>query len=912
MTLENVVALSVAPEQPEIVIMQVDIFTSLLQDSFSKRDTSEKHDSSPEDIFDDNLDIDISSASFVESSLNVENNSNLKDDMCTRSFVLFEEAIATVAVIGDNVYLEIPDVTIIYTILKQLSPLCVPAAEARYTNNEMVLAAVSSKIMVSKKASQHLCGEYINIEAGDEKCLHLEVRAVESSSNQENSLSTIYVFNLKYYSPFDFQLMRNVTRVKHIQRIRASNSNIPDASSLSAQQIYPTIEFSVSKNDMKSRFRQVRRDNFPLNLFPRHRQHGVSVYTLLHLKVEPAVKRLLLKQYIDFPFIFLRKDDEKSLFPWNLYAQFSLDKSKQKQEVELSYHPILEEISEKYNGVSGIKHSQGEKKSSQIGVSTNNKSLKNELQTAQFYFDCLQREFNSHSGDLAQHGHFSFVEHNSEYGFISAQVAQRYYNASVVSLERDEKKLKQHVRMIDSLNIENNAVCSKGVDSDSTIFQRIYESPELFRYQLVARGLLESFANTDDMSSWGADLGCLLSSAVTTFLAVPSSRQVSLAMSIFFPQQPQGANEVMGGPYRSLSSVFAFGSEAISAEQHSVLSNWEDINSIMSHPTKKYRGFETLWLLGLTKAHHGSTEISFTPVYHASSSSIPLLIRCDIVNMTRHVHHHYDYAKDGHSRTYTMRVEVNRSVSAAAIAVVGDPSSSVVGRHNESDVLITTEGSRDGGTYTLPLGMHPNQHQIVSVNLLREKDSFPIPYTSIYGITLISILRLGIDPTIRDRLFKSFLFLPLYEDMAPWNIVLMGKEMAYIDYDTRDMTFDLDIPKAYQVISVLMNYKRTVEDFKRCGKKANTVYGLAFISDCVGEQQYGTKAVSCPSLKFPVPCGDGTCHSDYISCLRSYSDHAEALALAGGTDSEEVGRSEDKLSLGLAEAMRSGIGFFSN
>lgn len=57
--------------------------------------------------------------------------------------------------------------------------------------------------------------------------------------------------------------------------------------------------------------------------------------------------------------------------------------------------------------------------------------------------------------------------------------------------------------------------------------------------------------------------------------------------------------------------------------------------------------------------------------------------------------------------------------------------------------------------------------------------------------------------------------------------------MAYIDYDTRDITFDLDIPKSYQIISVLMNYKRTVEDFKKCGGKAPTVYGLAFISDCV-------------------------------------------------------------------------------
>jgi hypothetical protein len=692
----------------------------------------------------------------------------------------------------------------------------------------------------------------------------------------------------------------------------------------------PSVKFAVTLKELKIKLRQVKRENAEISVGRRARQEGVSVYTLLHLAVEPIVKRLLLKQYIDFPFIFLQEDDQNSLLPWKMFARTSLNLVKHSQEIELNYLPSTEDVSGsggKYAHASGGGPGGAREEStagvakSHVGVSSNNKSVKNELQTAQFYLEALQRELASHSGDLAQHGHFSFVEHNSEYGFISAQIAQQYYNASVVSLERDEVKMKQHVRMLEALKIDNNVVCSKGMDSDSIIFQRIYESPELFRYQLVARGLLESFANTDDVAEWGSDLGCLLSSALTTFLAVPSSRQVSLAMNLFFPQSDRGGLEEISGPFRSLSSVYSFSSETILAQSHTSLSYWHDANSIKSHPTGVYRGFETLWLLGLTRAHQGSTEISFTPVYHHTSSNVPIFIRCDIMNMTRHVHHHYDYAKDGHSRTYTMRVEVNKTVSAAATAHVSDPSSAVVSRLGEVDVLLSQEG---GSEYALPLGMHPNQHQIVSVNLLRDKDSFPIPYTSIYGITLISILRLGIDSSIRDRLFKSFLFLPLYEDMAPWNIVLMGKDMAYIDYDTRDMTFDLDIPKAYQVISVLMNYKRTVEDFKRCGKKANTVYGLAFISDCVGEQQYGTKSVSCPNLKLPVPCGDGTCHSDYISCLRSYSDHADALVAAGaggGGASEDaaatagrggVSSGGDKLALELAEAMRSGIGLFSS
>lgn len=52
-----------------------------------------------------------------------------------------------------------------------------------------------------------------------------------------------------------------------------------------------------------------------------------------------------------------------------------------------------------------------------------------------------------------------------------------------------------------------------------------------------------------------------------------------------------------------------------------------------------------------------------------------------------------------------------------------------------------------------------------------------------------------VDARIRDRFFGEFLNLSLYEDMAPWNIVLNGRTLAYIDYDTRERTFDGDMSK---------------------------------------------------------------------------------------------------------------------
>ncbi len=100
-----------------------------------------------------------------------------------------------------------------------------------------------------------------------------------------------------------------------------------------------------------------------------------------------------------------------------------------------------------------------------------------------------------------------------------------------------------------------------------------------------------------------------------------------------------------------------------------------------------------------------------------------------------------------------------------------------------------------------------------------------------------------------------------------------------------------------------MNYKRTVEDFKRCGPKAGTVYNLPFISDCVGNRE--TKGnLDCPDLALPVPCGDGTCHSDYISCLHSLSNtvqsfvdkhaHDSKLPFSSNSDSETVASVRNK------------------
>ena len=111
-------------------------------------------------------------------------------------------------------------------------------------------------------------------------------------------------------------------------------------------------------------------------------------------------------------------------------------------------------------------------------------------------------------------------------------------------------------------------------------------------------------------------------------------------------------------------------------------------------------------------------------------------------------------------------------------------------------------------------------------------------------------------------------------------------------------------PNTDPSLSFFLSYKRTVADFRRCGKQAPTVYGVPYVSDCVGSnerfhnaemQQSGngngkrfgwgyndSPDPAAPKLTgddvaVPVPCDDGSCHTDYISCLMSLSKKAGEL-----------------------------------
>jgi len=198
--------------------------------------------------------------------------------------------------------------------------------------------------------------------------------------------------------------------------------------------------------------------------------------------------------------------------------------------------------------------------------------------------------------------------------------------------------------------------------------------------------------------------------------------------------------------------------------------------------------------------------------------------------MSRIAHHHFDYKKDGHSRVYEMTF--TSKAAAERPSKASDPEQPYI----------------------------PGQ-----LHLLRREDDHRIPFGELRAVSLIALLRMGVHTTHRRRFYKSFVAMPLFEDMAPWNIVFVAGKLEYIDQDTQDKTFDDAVPRAYQTMSALMNYIRTVQDFGKCGGKARggNQYGIPFISDCVASDFRGP----CLSSTQPVPCGDRTCRTTFVECL---------------------------------------------
>ena len=343
-----------------------------------------------------------------------------------------------------------------------------------------------------------------------------------------------------------------------------------------------------------------------------------------------------------------------------------------------------------------------------------------------------------------ERGRFSFLEWNSGVGSLSLGVAQRYPRATVVSVTASDVGATEHLEAIARLNVSNSRVC-KNSDVGYPLLSTFYESPEFLRYQVIGTHILDLVK----MSDAGKVLGKWLALALTTFLQMPTDEHLSLGLTLFGPSRPAAFAD----------SLSAF--------------------SMHFHPNEAYTQGGVRLLSSLARLR-GRNHVRFAQHDHG-------VLQFDIVAMNRSVGHHFNWQIDGHDRKYKMHVARNVTAEKELAAGLTAPSGAAVN--------LTT------GNHLWPHG------QVSSVYLTRALDGSHIPYDTIYGITLIAMLRLGLVREQRSVLYEEFLKLPLFEDMAPWNIVIVGSSVGYIDYDTRAHTFDKDLQSVYRVMSAMFNYK---------------------------------------------------------------------------------------------------------
>ena len=609
---------------------------------------------------------------------------------------------------------------------------------------------------------------------------------------------------------------------------------------------------------------------------------GVDIKTLLSLGIIRQQRKELFKMYLHFPFqeIVSNEGSSSSVLPSKILYVGHGGGS------DLTHPQLL--FQGKTNLYRGVHLPSKDRVRTEAKLHEDTR------------FDSLMHEM---TAEDTEGGEFSFIEYNSGSGLLSTAVAERYPRATIISVEAEEENVNAHLKRLarlaqskvdiagkESLSSEadedkedqedqenqenqedkdddeddedlsdeekkkqrrkkekgkkrrnirdvskelsriadvgaNNWVCQTDIGID--MLTKLYESPEFVRYAVFTGDLvLEHMLDSNGYKDLSDPLGKLMSTAMTTFFTMPSALSLSLALQTFFH-----ANHGAGG---------AGGAGASGASSY----------RIASHPRSRYQNAEMQILSTLGRVP-GKTKLSMRLVPGAAQH----MLRVDVIQMERHVHHHFDYRKDGHNRKYNMHVFRNDTMTRQASLLrhggggggeVGSKVGYKVGSNGRlgnpkkmsskgDDDLIVGDAYRQLVKQKFPEGTHPNRGTMTTVYITREHDAWHIPYGQLYGVTLITILRLGLVEKQREYAYHNFVALPLYEDMAPWNIVFQGSRMAYIDYDTKDVTFDDIVPLTYKTLSVLFNYKRTVEDFRKCGPSGHNPYGFQHINACIGE-----------------------------------------------------------------------------
>jgi hypothetical protein len=309
----------------------------------------------------------------------------------------------------------------------------------------------------------------------------------------------------------------------------------------------------------------------------------------------------------------------------------------------------------------------------------------------------------------------------------------------------------------------NNLICNQ--DSSIAFVKTLQSSPEFFQYQLY-RGLIHKIYAMQSIDEFKKHLGRLLTLAQVSFFELPSASYVSLAHAMFYLEHELNGGELLGTDDDGDGATAYWSNDRPNRRVHVTFdADHHPHAQALAHGERKL----------IERLTDNSNIAKLDMLLLPSLDSGRSFLRVDSADFNRTVGHHFireqDRQRDGHKRQYKLR---------------------------------------NVGTTT---------------NMIRTEDGSKIAYDT-FGISLITLMRIGSSRFMRDRLYEQFIRLPLYLDMAPWNLQFRAGQLHYLDKDTMDVTYERLQPYAYQLILSMINFKRAMEDFGRCGSDAETKYGV--------------------------------------------------------------------------------------
>ena len=131
---------------------------------------------------------------------------------------------------------------------------------------------------------------------------------------------------------------------------------------------------------------------------------------------------------------------------------------------------------------------------------------------------------------------------------------------------------------------------------------------------------------------------------------------------------------------------------------------------------------------------------------------------------------------------------------------------------------------------------------------------------------------LGLGRAQKSALFSSVLSMPLFEDMAPWNLMAAQGRLEYVDSENAERTLDALLPTLGALSLFFDTFEEMARQLTLCREGAgNTLYGrsIPFVAACQDGDFSDERPFPCGhDLTQGVACRSGRCSSSFVDCMR--------------------------------------------